>query len=102
MNIKVECEKLIKTAEIIEKQTAEIKKLMLDSNNAILEMRKGFQGADSDAFCAKWNCYFAQDSDYTTFVKSLESYAKFLRYAAEQYDYVQEQAQLRSNRIPKY
>ncbi|MBR3995883.1 MAG: hypothetical protein IKI97_11475 [Clostridia bacterium] len=102
MYIKTDCAKLVKTAENIEAQIAEIRKHMANSSTAVLEMRSGFQGADYDAFYSKWDSLFADDSTYSTLVKRLESYAKFLRYAAEQYDYVQEQAQLRSNRIPKY
>ena len=102
MYIKTECEKMVKTAENIEAQIAEIKKLMTNSSTAVLEMRSGFRGADYDAFYAKWDSLWTEDSTYSTLVKRLESYAKFLRYAAEQYEYVQEQAQLRSNRIPKY
>ena len=102
MNINVECAKLIKTAENIEKQTEEIKKLMLSSTNAVLEMKSGFQGADYDAFCIKWDSLVAEGSNYATLVKRLESYAKFLRYAANQYEYVRNQANNRSNRLPKY
>ena len=102
MYIKTDCKKMVKTAENIEAQIAEIKKLMSNSTTAVLEMRSGFQGADYDAFYAKWDSLWTEDSTYSTLVKRLESYAEFLRYAAEQYDYVQEQAILRSNRIPKY
>ena len=101
MYIKTECEKMVKTAENIEAQIAEIKKLMTDSTTAVLEMGSGFRGADYDAFYSKWGSLIAEDSTYSTLIKRLESYAKFLRYAAEQYEYVQEQAQYRVNRIPK-
>lgn len=102
MYIKTDYERLVKTAENVESQIAEIKKLMNNSSTAVLKMRSGFHGADYNAFYAKWDGLLTEDSTYTTLIKRLESYAKFLRYAAEQYEYVQDQAQLRSNRIPKY
>ncbi len=60
-----------------------------------------WKGEDADAFLMKWNELKNDSSAYNDAIKSLEAYAKYLEYAAEQYRKAQEDAYNRANRLPR-
>ena len=61
-----------------------------------------WQGYDYNQFKVQWNKITAGDSTYSEMIKSLESYSKFLKYAAEKYKDAQARAINRANSLPKW
>lgn len=99
--IKVDCSKLEATASSIDSYVALMKKKMLSAQGEVTTLSKSWQGNDSAQFQHQWDKVTNKDSTYSQMVKSLESYAKYLRMAAKKYKEAQSKAINRANSLPK-
>ncbi len=99
--IKINHKKLESTAESIDKYVSFAKKKMKVAESEVLGLTSSWQGKDSDAFYTQFNKLNDGDSTYKKMNKSMEAYAKFLRYSAKEYQRAQEDAVNRANWLPK-
>ena len=99
--IKVDHSKFETAAVSVDNYVADMKKNMTNAEREVLALSSVWQGQDFNQFRSQWNKVTENDSTYTKMVRSLESYAKFLRYAANQYKNAQSKAVNRANSLPK-
>lgn len=100
--IKVDHSKLESTASLVEAYISNTKKKMNNANGYVANMSGSWQGVDFNQFKLQWDGVTNNDSAYSQMMKSLESYAQFLRYAASKYKNAQAKAINRANSLPKW
>ncbi|MBQ1821537.1 MAG: WXG100 family type VII secretion target [Clostridia bacterium] len=101
VKIKVDHSKLESTASQIEQYVQTLKRKMKNADGEINTLSSTWQGKDATQFRSKWNAVTNQDSVYANTVKQLESYAQFLRYAAQKYKEAQTKAINSANSLPR-
>ena len=79
-----------------------MKKQMNNAEKEVDGLAASWQGRDYMQFKSQWSKVTGSDSSYTKMLKALESYSKFLRYAAKQYKEAQARAVNRANGLPRY
>ena len=100
--IRVDHSKLESAASAIDNYVASMRSKMSGADHEVSAIFANWQGSDYTQFEAKWNAVTDNDSTYSQMLQSLESYAKYLRYAASKYKSTQSDAVNRANSLPKY
>lgn len=100
--IKVDHSKFEAAASAIDTYVSNARKKMNNANGYVNDLSAGWQGDDFSQFKAQWDKVTNNDSTYTQMIKSLESYAKFLRFAASKYKDAQANAINRANSLPRW
>lgn len=100
--IKVDHSKFESTAFAIDKYVKILKDNMKKSQSELAYLSVNWQGKDFIQFKNHFEKVDNNDSVHTQMVKSLESYSKFLRYAAEKYKDAQTKAVNRANNLPRW
>lgn len=100
--IKVDHSQCESTASAIDAYVSRMKERMGRVQGEIATLSSNWQGADAAQFRTQWDTVTSGDSTYTKMVQSLESYAKYLRHAANKYKEAQSNAVNRANDLPKW
>lgn len=100
--IKVDHSKFANAANEVDSFVTTMKNKMRSANGEINTLSSTWQGSDFTQFKAEWDKVDNENSTHTQMVKALESYAKFLRYAASKYKDAQARAVNRANSLPRY
>ena len=99
--IKVDHSKLESTAAEVEEYVTLLKKKMNDVQGEVSILSSSWQGTDFTQFQDQFNQVDDADSTHVQMIKELESYARYLRYAAEKYKKTQADAIDRARKLPK-
>lgn len=99
--IKVDHSKFEAAASAIETYLAQMKNKMGSADGEITKLSVAWQGDDFTQFKVQWEKVTGDGSTYSEMKKSFESYAKFLRFAADKYKNAQANAINRANSLPK-
>lgn len=99
--IRTDHAKLEASAKVIERYSADMKANMKRAQSEIHALGAQWSGSDFSQFKVKWDSLVSADSVYLNMQKALDSYAKYLRYAAAQYKDAQIKAVNRANALPK-
>ena len=100
--IKVDHSKFEGAATAVENYVKLMNNKMQSAQGEVTTLSATWQGSDSIQFKNAFDKVDNNDSTHAQMVKSLESYAKFLRYAANKYKEAQSKAVNRANGLPKY
>ena len=100
--IKVDHSKFESAAVAIDDYLTLMKNKMNNVQGEIALLESTWQGADFNQFRTEFNKVDDSDSTHTKMVKSLESYSRYLRYAAEKYKNAQSKAINRANGLPRW
>ncbi len=101
--IRVNHKKFEDVADAIDKYVSALKSGMLQADiDMKMVLGMGWSGADFEQFKQEWSKVDDKDSVHAQMIKSLESYAKYLRYAASEYKKAQSSAVNRANSLPRY
>ena len=100
--IKVDHSKFEAAASEIETYVSSMKNKMRSANGEINTLSANWIGSDFTQFKVQWDKVTNNDSTYYQMIKALESYAKYLRFAAQKYKEAQSKAVNRANGLPKY
>ena len=99
--IRVDHSKFETAAVSIDNYVEDMKRNMSSAENEVSTLSASWQGQDFNQFNNQWSKLTDSSSVHTQMVKSMESYAKFLRYAAKQYKDAQANAVNRANSLPQ-
>ncbi len=99
--IRVDHAQLSATASEIDIYISLLKNRMASAQLEINQLTTNWQGADSAQFKSKWETVTDNQSTYSTLISQLESYANYLRYAAQEYSKAQNNAIERANALPR-
>lgn len=100
--IKVDHSKFTGAANAIDSYVTQMKRKMTSANTEVNNMSSIWQGKDFTRFKSQWNKVTDGESTYSEMIKSMESYSKFLKYAAAKYKDAQTKAINRAGGLPKY
>lgn len=100
--IKVDHSKFEGTADSIEAYVKLLKQKMGNCQMELLGLSIVWSGDDFTSFKNEFKKLDDKDSTHMQYINSLESYAKFLRYAAEKYKDTQAKAVNRANGLPRW
>lgn len=100
--IKVDHSKFESAASAIDSYVTLMKNKMRSAQGEVTTLSTSWQGADFNQFKSQWDKVTNNDSTYSQMIKALESYSKYLRYAAGKYKEAQSKAVNRANGLPKY
>ena len=100
--INVDHSKFEQAAKAIDTYVREARIKMRSSSNVVHDLAATWQGKDASEFQNQWNRLDDSDSTFSKMIKDLESYAKFLRYAAKKYKDAQSNAVNRANGLPRW
>ena len=100
--IKVDHSKFETAASAIDSYVSSMKSKMGSANGQVNALSANWQGGDFTQFKTQWDKVTNNDSTYNNMIKSLESYAKYLRYASQKYKEAQSNAVNRANGLPKW
>lgn len=100
--INVDHSRLEKTASAVDDYVTKHKHNMNSIDTNVTALKTAWEGEDYDQMAARWQQMNSDDSTSGEMLKALESYADFLRFAAEQYKTAQIDAINRANRLPKW
>lgn len=100
--IKVNHSKLEKTATSVEHYVDSLKSNMRSAQGDVSTLASSWQGTDYTQFKAEFDKIDNNDSTHYQMVKSMESYAKYLRFAAGKYKEAQANAVNRANSLPRW
>lgn len=100
--IKVDHSKFEAAASATEKYVDLLKKSMNNVQGEVTTLSSSWQGSDFVQFKTEFDKVDNEDSTHVQMLKSLESYAKYLRYAANKYKDAQARAVNRANGLPRY
>lgn len=99
--IRVNHAQLSATATEIDAYISLLKSKMASAQLEINQLTTNWQGADSAQFKTKWETVTNKESTYYSLISQLESYANYLRHAAQEYSNAQEHAIDRANKLPR-
>ena len=100
--IKVDHSKFDSAASAVEEYIDFMEGRMNSVQEEITTLSSSWQGTDFIQFKTEYDKVDNDDSTYVQMKKSLESYAKYLRYAANKYKDAQARAVNRANNLPRY
>jgi len=100
--IKVDHSKFSAASGAIDTYITQIRNTMNSAEEEVKGLENHWQGTDYAQFHTQWEAVANKESTYNGMVKSLESYSKFLKYAAEKYKDAQTKAINRANSLPKW
>lgn len=100
--IKVDHSKLKSTSEEIKDYVSLMKKEMKSAQAEVTTLGASWQGADFAQLKTEFDKVDNADSTHTKMLKSLDSYADYLQYAANKYKDAQARAVNRANNLPRW
>lgn len=100
--IKVDHSKFEKAASEIEAYVKVLKQKMTLCQTDLAALSIVWSGADFTQFKNEFKKIDDDDSTHAQMIKSLESYAKYLRYVADKYKNTQANAVNRANSLPRW
>ena len=100
--IKVDHSKFEAAASAIDSYVSTMKNKMQSAEGEVKNLSANWQGDDFNQFKVQWDKVVNNDSTYYQMLKSFESYAGYLRSAAQKYKEAQSKAVNRANGLPKY
>ena len=100
--IKVDHSKFESTASAVDNYVILMKNKMRNAQGEVAALSLSWQGSDFTQFRTEFDKVDNNDSAHAQMVKALESYARYLRYAANKYKGAQAKAVNRANGLPKY
>ena len=100
--IKVDHSKFEETASAIDTYVSLMKNNMRGAQGEVTTLSSSWKGTDSTQFSTEFDKIDNEDSTHTRMVKSLESYAYYLRFAANKYKDAQARAINRANGLPRW
>lgn len=100
--IKVDHSKFSGTASAVDSYVTQLRNKMSSAESEVNNMSSIWQGSDFTQFKSQWNKVTNGESTYSEMIKALESYSKFLKYAAEKYKDAQTKAVNRANSLPRW
>ena len=99
--IRTDIDKMRATASEIEKYVSEARALLDDANDQVFHrLPIAWQGADLNMFEAKWKVINDSASANEKMLYALESYSRYLLFAAEVYETAQRKAALSAGMLP--
>ena len=101
-NIKVDHSRFERAASAIDTYIRNHNNKMNSIDSLITSLGTSWQGPDYNQLQSEWQQIKGSDSTSDKMLKSLNSYADFLRFAANKYKSAQANAINRANRLPKY
>lgn len=99
--IRVNHAQLSATASEIDAYISLLKSKMVSAQQEINQLTMNWQGSDSVQFKSQWGTVTDNQSTYYNLISQLESYANYLRYAAQEYSKAQKNAIDRANALPR-
>lgn len=100
--IRVDFNRFEASISAIDAYVASMKNKMRSADCEVTTLSANWQGSDYSQFEAQWEKVTNNDSTYCQMVKTLESYASYLRYASQKYKNAQSRAINRANALPRY
>ena len=100
--IKVDHSQFEAAASAVDSYVRVLKNKMSSAQGEVNALSASWQGADFSQFRSEFDRVDNSDSTHAQLIKSLESYAKYLRYAAEKYKGAQARAVNLANNLPKW
>lgn len=100
--INVDHSKLEAAASAIETYLDQMKTKMNTASGEVTKLSASWKGDDYTHFKAQWDKVTSDDSTYSEMRKSFESYAEFLKFAAQKYKDAQIDAINRANSLPRW
>lgn len=100
--IKVDHSKLESTATAIDDYVAVLENQMKGVQSEVATLSSSWQGPDFEQFKSQLDKVDDEDSVHANMINALESYAKYLRFAANKYKEAQTHAVNRANDLPKH
>lgn len=100
--IQVDHSRFESTAAAIDDYVRLLNEKMRSAQGEITALASSWQGSDFTQFQAEFDKVDNEDSVHMQMVRSLESYARYLRFAASQYKSAQARAVDRANSLPKW
>lgn len=100
--IKVDHSKFESAAVAVDKYTTLMKNKMRSSQGEVTTLASNWQGSDFAQFRLAFDKVDNVDSTHAQMLKSLESYAKYLRFASSKYKEAQARAVNRANSLPRW
>ena len=100
--IKVDHSKFESAASAVDDYVTLMKNKMRSVQGEVATLSSSWQGSDFNQFKTEFDKLDNGDSTHTQMVKALESYAKYLRFAAKKYKETQAGAINRANRLPRW
>ena len=100
--IKVDHSKFESAASAIDNYVALMKNKMRSAQGEISVLSSSWQGSDFTQFKTEFDKVDNADSTHAQMLKAMESYAKYLRYAANKYKNAQSRAVNRANNLPRW
>lgn len=98
--IKVEHSKFEVAASAVDSYVSTLKNKMQSTQSEVTALSSTWQGSDFTQFKTEFDKVDNEDSTHTQMVIALESYAKYLRFAANKYRDAQARAVNRANSLP--
>ena len=98
--IKVEHSKFEVAASAVDSYVSTLKNKMQSTQSEVTALSSTWQGSDFTQFKTEFDKVDNEDSTHTQMVMALESYAKYLRFAANKYRDAQARAVNRANSLP--
>lgn len=100
--LKVDHSRFEEAASAIDSYVSLLKGKMRSADQEVGVLSANWQGGDFTQFKTQWDMVTNEGSAYSQMVKTLESYAEFLRFAAKQYKEAQIRAVNRANQLPRW
>ncbi len=100
--IRVDHSQFEKTATAIDNYVSLAKKKMNEAQTNVEQLTMNWIGDDSIQFKQEWYELTNYNSTYNSMIKSLESYANYLRHASKKYKEAQANAVNRANGLPRF
>lgn len=99
--IRVDHSKFSGAANEVDAYIKQLKTKMNRADDEVNNMSHFWSGSDYLQFKHQWDRVTNGESTYLEMVNALESYSKYLRYAAEKYKDAQTKAVNRADRLPR-
>lgn len=100
--IKVDHSKFESAASAVDRYVNLMKNKMRSVQGEVNTLSLSWQGSDFTYFKKEFNKVDNEDSTHSQMVKSMESYAKYLRFASSKYKDAQVRAVNRANNLPRW
>lgn len=100
--IKVDHSKLEDAASAVDSYVSLLSKKMIKAQAEVIMLSGAWQGQDFAQLQKEFAKLDDTDSTHKQMTKAMQSYAKYLRYAAKKYKEAQSRAVNRANSLPKW
>ena len=100
--IKVDHSKFKVAADAVDNYVSLLKNKMNSAQREVEILSSSWQGSDFIEFRKEFDKVDNNNSTHTQMVKAMESYAKYLRFAANKYKEAQARAINRANNLPRW